>query len=79
MENETLLPTGISPETTFLIIIIALPTLLFLTVMFVQKLLIFKQDLEYLNSEIRRTKGSERKEWERKRRRLWLSWIPFVK
>lgn len=39
----------------------------------------FSQELRYLNNEIRRTDGAERRHWIRQRRRLWLSLIPFVK
>ena len=39
----------------------------------------FKAELRYLNREIRRTVGDERRYWIRRRRRLWLSLIPFVK
>ena len=39
----------------------------------------FSRELRYVNSEIRRTDGSERRYWIKKRRRLWLSIIPFVK
>ena len=39
----------------------------------------FSQELRYLNSEIRRTDGAERRHYIRQRRRLWLSLIPFVK
>lgn len=39
----------------------------------------FKHELKYLNCEIARTTGAERKRYIRKRRRLWLSLIPFVK
>ncbi len=39
----------------------------------------FSQELRYLNNEIRRTDGAERKHYIRQRRRLWLSLIPFVK
>jgi len=39
----------------------------------------FSKELRYLNNEIRRTSGAERRYWIRKRRRLWLSLIPFVK
>lgn len=39
----------------------------------------FLRELEYLNVEINRTKGDERRHWIRERRRLWLSLIPFVK
>lgn len=39
----------------------------------------FFRELKYINCEIQRTDGSERRYWIRKRRRLWLSLIPFVK
>ena len=39
----------------------------------------FSAELRYLNIEIERTEGAARKYWLRKRRRLWLSLLPFVK
>lgn len=39
----------------------------------------FTRELRYLNSEIHRAIGAERKYWIRQRRRLWLSLIPFVR
>lgn len=39
----------------------------------------FSQELRYINSEIKRSSKSERKHWIRKRRRLWLSLLPFMK
>jgi len=39
----------------------------------------FKSELRYLNTEIHRTEGRERKHYIRRRRRLWLSLLPFVK
>ena len=39
----------------------------------------FSQELKYLNTEIGRTTGAERRHYIRQRRRLWLSLIPFVK
>lgn len=39
----------------------------------------FSRELRYLNLEIGRTEGAERKFWIRRRRRLWLSLIPFVR
>ena len=39
----------------------------------------FSSELKHINCEIRRTEGHERKHWIRKRRRLWLSLLPFVK
>lgn len=39
----------------------------------------FFGELKYLNYEIKRTDGSERRYWVRKRKQLWLSLLPFVK
>ena len=39
----------------------------------------FIQELRYLNTEIARTSGEQRRLWLRRRRRLWLSLIPFVR
>lgn len=39
----------------------------------------FSRELQDINNEIRRTRGEERQHWMRKRRRLWLSLIPFIK
>ena len=38
-----------------------------------------ERDIKYVNMEIKRTRGSERKAWQREKRRLWLSLIPFYK
>ncbi len=39
----------------------------------------FSRELHMLNMEISRTSGEERRYWKRRRRRLWLSIIPFIK
>lgn len=39
----------------------------------------FQMELKYLNNEIERTTGHERKRWLAQRRRLWLSIIPFIR
>lgn len=39
----------------------------------------FSRELRYINMEIDRSEGRERRHWEKKRRRLWLSLIPFVR
>ncbi len=40
----------------------------------------FSKELKYLNCEIRRTRGSERRYYKRRRRRLWWSTIfPFIR
>ena len=38
----------------------------------------FRKELRYINSEISRTTGRERAHWERRKKRLLLSLIPFV-
>lgn len=39
----------------------------------------FKKELRILKIEISRTVGRERKYWKRKRWKLWVSLLPFVK
>jgi len=39
----------------------------------------FTRELRRLNNEIGRTYGTERKRWLRRRRRLWMSLLPFVR
>lgn len=39
----------------------------------------FFKELEYLNMEIKRTDGEERRYYLCQRRRLWLSLLPFIK
>lgn len=39
----------------------------------------FQQELDMLNTEIARNTGTEQQYWLKRRRRLWLSIIPFVR
>lgn len=39
----------------------------------------FSKELRFLNNEIGRTDGEERRYWGAQKRRLWLSLIPFVR
>ena len=39
----------------------------------------FKDELDYINTEIYRTTGSERIHWQHEKKRLWLSLIPFYR
>lgn len=50
-----------------------------LLVSFVQWWMDFRRELEYLNSEINRTQGEERRYWIWQRRELWLSLLPFYR
>lgn len=46
---------------------------------FVKFITDFSAELQYLNMEIKRTDGKERRYYIRQRRRLWLSLLPFVR
>lgn len=61
---------------TGVLILIVLAFLLVGTILSVQN---FLHELRYLNSEIDRTRGAERRYWVWRKRRLWLSLLPFVK
>ena len=39
----------------------------------------FQKELKHLNLEIGRTSGREQRYWQRRKKRLWLSLIPFVR
>jgi len=39
----------------------------------------FLSALRSINMEIRRTDGREQAHWRKKRRRLWLSLLPFIR
>ena len=54
----------------------AVLVLLIILISFFQE---FFHELKYINREIKRSEGKERRHWVRKRRRLWLSLLPFVK
>lgn len=38
----------------------------------------FSRELRYVNNEIGHTTGSAKRYWLRRRRRLWLSLLPFI-
>lgn len=59
--------------------LVAILILFFLLIVVLSFFNDFYRELHYLNIEIRRTVGTERKYWIRKRRKLWLSVLPFVK
>ena len=50
-----------------------------LFVRIISRLSDFSRKLETLNMEIARTEGRERQLWKRKKRRLWLSLLPFYR
>jgi len=56
---------------------------LIFTVIIVVKIIVayddFSHELKYLNLEINRTRGKERKRWKKRKRRLLRSLLPFFK
>ena len=68
MENEL---------TVMAIAVVAIAFVLILLWAFLVKLEEFRAELDYLNMEIRRAEGAEKKYWKKKRRQLWLSLLPF--
>ena len=68
-----------SPVLNIALFIIVISIILFLLVGATLFFKDFAQELKYINMEIERNDGSERRYWIRRRRKLWLSLIPFVK
>lgn len=69
------------PENDAVVNVIIVGIIVFLSVIllisFVIKIEEFTRTLKYINVEIGRTKGEVQKYWKKKRRRLWLSLLPF--
>lgn len=63
---------------TLLVILILFLGLLFLIGMILQVKRFF-WELNYINMEIARTTGEEQRQWQKKKRRLWLSLLPFYR
>lgn len=69
-------------DNTIFIIMIAAIVLIFAIIFIVRFAMMisdFQTELKYINGEIRRTSGREQKHWKKKKRRLLLSLLPFVK
>lgn len=62
----------------FLILIGGFLLIGFLTSL-VQWIMGLQSELRYLNMEIRRTEGREQQYYRKERRRLLLSWLPFIR
>lgn len=62
-----------------LLVIIGLPAAIGILTAIVMRLDRFSRELQYIKLEIGRTRGAERKYWKRKKRRLWLSLLPFYR
>lgn len=61
----------------FILVILFLTSLLLVS--FIRWVLDFRWELKRLKSEIGRTKGREQERWKRKKKKLWLSLLPFVR
>ena len=59
-------------------ILVVLAVVVFLAV-FLPWLRDFRHEMRYINMEIQRNRGREREHWIKRKRRLWLSILPFVK
>lgn len=79
LEGSLLLDQSGDALTWALIIIVAVIILGGLIASVVKKFGRFKRKLSYINMEIGRTTGGERKKWKKRKRRLWLSLLPFYK
>lgn len=70
---------NINQDVVFLIAAVVLLLLFVILIGLIQFYNEFITELQYLNNEIERTDGEERAYWLSRRRRLWLSLLPFVK
>ena len=70
-----------SSDTLFWILTGILIVFIFIVVLvyFIQWLDFFTQELKHLNNEIGRTTGREQKHWKKRKKRLLLSIIPFIR
>jgi len=59
--------------------IVAAALLILMIIRFTMWLQAFTRELRYLNKEIERTAGEEKQHWIKRKKRLLLSWIPFVR
>ena len=57
----------------FLLLILSLPV----AIVIISWIIDFSRDLKYVNMEIKRTRGNERKEWKKRRRKLIFSIFKF--
>ncbi len=71
--------TELDTTTQMLLVIVALIVIVAVTVGLTVFFFDFSKELRYLNNEIRRTDREERRYWIGRKRRLWLSLLPFIK
>lgn len=63
----------------FIIICLALIVFAVILITFISAIVDFFRKLRCINDEIRRTVGGEQRHWIKKKRKLILSLVPFVK
>ena len=69
----------IDNEVTLLIAVIATIFSVIFLIYFAATYTRYSQEMKYIESEIRRSEGSEKRYWIKKKRKLWLSYLPFSK
>lgn len=66
--------------TVKIIIVAAIWILFFLLYRIVSEIREFRHALKYIKTEIKRNRGSERRYWQKEKRKLWLNFFfPFIK
>ena len=71
--------SGFDSITVILLVAIVLVLGGLFTARVVQRIRMFREDLYYIELEISRSIGEEKKHWVREKRRLWLSVLPFYR
>ena len=59
--------------------LIVVIVLAYVTIFLIMKFPEWKRELKYINMELLRAEGGERRHWKRCKKRLLLSILPFVK
>ena len=80
MQIVSMIPMMIvfSPTTLrLLMFLVILVVVVVVLALFLPWLRDFRRELRYINKEIGRTDGREREHWKKKKKRLWLSLLPF--
>lgn len=70
---------SLDPFSRTIVNIIIIVVTVFFALCIYQWIVNFLQELKYINAEIRRTHGRDKKHWIARRKKLWLSLLPFTK
>ncbi len=73
------IPSNSGDDSWFMLNLIMAFFAIAVIVILVIKLIDFQGELRHINSEIYRTHGEEKAYWKSRKKRLWLSLIPFYK